>query len=366
VKDPHRDRPLIADFALDYVELYVADVEAQARLWRDRYGFAVVGAGGGPGQGFRSVVMGQGPMRVVLTGAVSDEHAAHLYVLAHGDGVANIAMRTHDVRAAFQQILDNGGQVVAAPVEHVDDDVRITATVRGFGDVTHTLVQRDGGGPGLPAGCHPLSGPEASGTPPVEEEVTLLDMDHFAVCVNIGELDPTIDFYRDAFGFEQTFEERIVVGSQAMLSKVAQSPSRSVTFTVIQPDPAADPGQIDEFLKNHGGAGVQHVAFASDDVVRAVRALSARGVEFLPTPDTYYAVVAGRVVPERHSVDRLRELNILVDQDHAGQLFQIFTRSTHERQTLFFEVIERCGAVLFGSSNIRALYEAVEIERLKN
>lgn len=356
----------INDFDLDYVELYVKDVDAQAELWRDRYGFVEIAVGGSPEQGFRSVVMSQGSIRMVLTEALTEEHEAHVYLLTHGDGVANIAMTTDDVRAAFAQILANGGRMLAAPTDYDDDEVRVTATVRGFGDVVHTLTQRDSGKRGLPPGFRWLPTASVPDSNPFEEAFSISEIDHFAVCVSIGQLDPTIEFYRNAFGFEQTFEERIVVGSQAMLSKVAQSASRSVTFTVIQPDPTADPGQIDEFLKNHDGSGVQHVAFATDNIVQAVRALSRRGVEFLSTPDAYYTMVTDRVIPEKHALARLRDHKILVDVDHAGQLFQIFTRSTHKRRTLFFELIERCGAKLFGSSNIKALYEAVEMERLRH
>jgi 4-hydroxymandelate synthase len=188
-------------------------------------------------------------------------------------------------------------------------------------------------------------------------------MDHFAVCLEIGQLDPTVEFYKAAFGFREIFEEHILVGSQAMLSKVVQSRTGAVTFTMLQPDPAADPGQIDDFLKNHDGPGIQHIAFAADDIARSVRALADQGVVFLTTPDAYYGRLTERVSPKKHAIDDLRELNILVDEDHAGQLFQIFTASAHDRRTLFYEIIERCGAKTFGSSNIKALYQAVEMER---
>lgn len=178
-------------------------------------------------------------------------------------------------------------------------------------------------------------------------------------------MDEVVKCYQETLGFKEIFEERIVVGSQAMLSKVVQSCKGDITFTIIQPDPEADPGQIDEFLKNHGGAGVQHIAFSSHDAVGSVRALNRAGVDFLKTPGTYYQLLAQRVELMRHGLESLREWNLLVDEDHGGQLFQIFTRSTHPRRTLFFEVIERLGAETFGSSNIKALYEAVELERLQ-
>ncbi|MEU2742271.1 4-hydroxyphenylpyruvate dioxygenase [Streptomyces sp. NPDC007095] len=360
-----REGDQIDDFELDYVEMYVQELESQAAVWRDRFGFDEVAVGGSPEQGFRSVVLCQGAMKLVLTQATAEYHPAAAYVLAHGDGVANIALRTGDVPAAFAQVVVNGGRALAVPERHEGGDVAVSATVTGFGDVVHTLVQRrDPGGAGLPQGYRRLptrTEPAASGD---GDGLRLLAVDHFAVCVGAGELEPTVDFYGAALGFREIFAERIAVGSQAMLSKVLQSPSGTVTFTVLQPDPAVGAGQIDGFLKEHGGPGVQHIAFATEDAVRSVGTLIGRGVEFLVTPSAYYGLLADRVMPTKHALDDLRRLNILVDEDHAGQLFQIFTRSTHARRTLFFEVIERSGAETFGSSNIRALYEAVELEHL--
>ncbi|MEV6584023.1 4-hydroxyphenylpyruvate dioxygenase [Streptomyces sp. NPDC051582] len=360
-------KTVVDDFELDYVEMYVRDMDEQVALWRDSYGFVELAAGGSPEQGFRATVMSQGSMRLVVTEATTERHPASDYVLAHGDGIANIALRTGDVRKAFRQAVGNGAQALAEPVEHAADDVAVDATVSGFGDVVHTLVQRRSGkAAGLPAGFRLLPGTGEGAQPAAADGLRLLEIDHFAVCASVGELDAMVELYEKSFGFDEIFAERIVVGTQAMLSKVVQSKSGEVTFTILQPDPEADPGQIDEFLKNHVGSGVQHVAFAADDVVRSVGALAGRGVEFLTTPDTYYSLLKQRISLSKHSLESLHELNVLVDEDHAGQLFQIFARSTHPRRTLFFEVIERCGAETFGSSNIKALYEAVEMERLAN
>ncbi|GAA4826344.1 4-hydroxyphenylpyruvate dioxygenase [Streptomyces ziwulingensis] len=338
-----------ADIDLEHVELYVHDLDAQSALWRDRYGFTETGRGGAPEEGSRSVVLAQGAVRLVLTRATDERHPAAGYVRAHGDGVADIALRTRDLVGTVDRVVAAGGRVVRDARWFDDGEVLAVAAVSGFGDVTHTLVQyREDRARALPLGA---------GT-------GLLATDHFAVCVPAGGLAPLVDFYRAAFGFRVVFEERIAVGPQAMLSRVLQSASGTVTFTVLQPDPGAAPGQLDAFLKDHGGAGVQHVAFAAEDAVASVTALADRGVEFLDTPDAYYRLLADRMTPRRHTTDELRRLGLLVDEDHGGQLFQVFTRSAHPRRTLFFEIVERCGARTFGSANIKALYEAVEAERL--
>jgi 4-hydroxymandelate synthase len=195
---------------------------------------------------------------------------------------------------------------------------------------------------------------------PEDGDGLLSIVDHAAICLPAGELAPTVRYYREVFGFQQIFEEFIEVGEQAMDSKVVQSPSERVTFTLIEPVPDRRPGQIDGFLARHGGAGVQHLAFLTDDIVRAVRTFEDRGVRFLSTPASYYEALEARLGGTEVDVRDLRSTNVLVDRDHWGELFQIFTRSMHVRDTYFMEIIDRHGARTFGSGNIKALYEAVE------
>ncbi|GGP56153.1 4-hydroxyphenylpyruvate dioxygenase [Streptomyces melanogenes] len=340
-------------FGISHVEHYVADLTTAAAEFTGAYGFRPVArAASGEAE---SLVLRQGRITLVLTQARSPRHRGADYVLAHGDGVADIAFTVADVPAAFDEAVSRGAVPLAVPRRH--EDGRTTAVVAGFGDVVHTLVEP--GPDGLPPGFTALA--DASEAPAGE----LLDeLDHFAVCLRAGELERTVDFYTQVLGFKMIFSELIKVGAQAMDSKVVQSATGEVTLTLIQPDTSAEPGQIDRFLEEHGGSGVQHLAFAAGDVVRAVGTLRERGVDFLSVPDAYYTMLADRMELTRHSTEELHGLDILVDEDHDGQLFQIFTRSTHPRRTLFHEVIERFGARTFGSGNIKALYEAVEAERL--
>nr|ACJ60972.1 VEG30 [uncultured soil bacterium] len=344
------------NFEIDYVEMYVDNLEVAAFSWVDKYAFAV--AGTSRSADHRSVALRQGQVTLVLTEPTSDRHPAAAYLQTHGDGVADIALSTPDVTAAYTAAVQAGAEAIREPGQHTEAAV-VTATVGGFGDVVHTLIQRDGSAPQLPPG---FTG-SLEVTNHGRGDVDLLGIDHFAICLTAGDLVPTVEYYERALGFRQIFDEHIVVGSQAMNSTVVQSVSGAVTLTLIEPDRNADPGQIDEFLKGHQGAGVQHIAFNSDDAVRAVKALSERGVAFLKTPGAYYDMLGERIELATHSLDDLRATNVLADEDHGGQLFQIFTASTHPRHTIFFEVIERQGAGTFGSSNIKALYEAVELER---
>jgi 4-hydroxymandelate synthase len=187
-------------------------------------------------------------------------------------------------------------------------------------------------------------------------------IDHLAICVPDQQLQSTSEFYQRVYGFSEIFTEYIEVAGQGMHSVVVQSPSGQVTFTLIEPDTSRRSGQIDDFLQWHAGAGVQHVALITDDIVSTVDRLGGRGVRFLTTPAAYYQSLEARVGSVAAPIEELRRLGILVDRDHWGQLLQIFTESTHVRRTLFIEVIERRGARTFGSGNIKALYEAKERE----
>ncbi|ATL32455.1 4-hydroxyphenylpyruvate dioxygenase [Streptomyces formicae] len=351
----------LADLSIDYVELYVEDVDAAASSWVERYGFAVVGTGASADH--RGIALRHGKIALVVTEALSEQHPASAYVLEHGDGVADIALRTADVEAAFDAAVARGAHAHRRPERHAaEGGPGVTAALRGFGDLVHTLVQRDPAAPsGLPAGFEPVPGADDEGA----GDVGLVDLDHIAVCLNAGDLEPMVDYYCDTLGFRSIFEEHIVVGTQAMDSTAVQGASGTVTLTLIEPDTSAASGQVDDFLKSHQGAGVQHLAFSARDAVDSVRALSDRGVTFLRTPSSYYDRLGRRVDLSEGRLEDLRATNVLAAEDHDGQLFQIFTASAHARGTLFFEIIERQGSATFGSANIKALYEAVEVERTK-
>ncbi|MGW2051692.1 4-hydroxyphenylpyruvate dioxygenase [Streptomyces sp. NPDC001858] len=351
------------DLTVNHVEFYVADARHQAARFAAEYGFdpfATSGALGEDSDHF-SVALRQGGIVLVVTEPRSARHPAHSYVSAHGDGVADIALRTTDARAAFGRALEGGAKPLAPLGQPAGSPGGLTAAIAGFGDVRHTFVQapdRVGDGIFLP------------GFPDTAERSThvgvgLLDIDHFAVCLRPGHMDAAVAFYESTLGLRPVFEEKISVGTQAMRSRVAQNDSRTVTLTMVEPDPTADHGQIDAFLDSHLGEGVQHIAFRTEDVVGAVSMLGERGVQFLETPDSYYDLLGERLTPTGHEIEDLRRLDVLADEDHGGQLFQIFTQSTHPRRTFFLEIIERLGANTFGSSNIKALYEAVEAERAK-
>lgn len=348
--------------SIDHIEFFVEDVEEAAHGLRDHFGFAVTGHGGVHTglRGCESVLLRQRDITLLVTSATSPEHRAAEYVGRHGQGVGVIALRVYDAQAAFAEAVERGATPVAPPETFGPEGARVAfASVIGFGDVEHRFVSRGrSGGPFAPlieeTGCdHSAEG-------------LFTEIDHLAVCVPAGTLEETVQRYEEIFGLRQTFEERIVVGSQAMDSKVVQSGSGRLTLTIIEPDITHDPGQIDRFIAAHEGAGIQHIAFLTEDILTAVPKSAERGVRFLTTPRSYYEMLTPRLGPIGVPVEALRELNILADRDHAGVMLQIFTESRHPRGTLFYELIDRRGARTFGSNNIHALYEAVERQQASN
>ncbi|ARP69039.1 4-hydroxyphenylpyruvate dioxygenase [Streptomyces pluripotens] len=339
---------------IDYVEFYVEDVERILAWLVEGYGFAVRAKSAPAGGATQSVNVGQGGIDLLLTES-SEDHPARDYAERHGDGVGDIGIRVPDAAGAFAEAVWRGVRPVTAPVTQ---GAVTTATIAGFGDVTHTFVQRPDDS--TVADVRGLVAVPGRGPVPGSG---LLKVDHFAACVEPGRLDETVEYYRRTLDFDLTLTERIVTGDQGMVIKAVQSKSRAVTFTLIEADTRMAIGQIDRFLKEHDGPGVQHLAFSTADILTTVRRLADQGIELLTTPAAYYSALADRVPQHRHPVDELRDLNVLVDEDHDGQLYQIFAKSVHPRNTIFLEIIERVGATSFGSSNIRHLYDSVKAEQ---
>jgi 4-hydroxymandelate synthase len=340
---------------IDHVEFWVGDARRAAAALVGGLGFRIRAESAGTGPG--AVLVGQGSIRLRLVGPAEPGDEVDEFVRRHGGAVALIALRVPDAAAAHARAVELG----ATPVAPSTTDL---PSVAGFGDVVLSFLDRPepGSGPKPELGLEPEPGSEpGTGQPDLRpgEPDLLRELDHVAICVPSGQLERTAQFCDRVLGFRRVFAEYIDIGAQGMDSIVVQSPSGTVTFTFLEPDTTREPGQIDGFLAAHGGAGVQHLAFRTDDIASAVRTFQQQGLGFLTTPSSYYDAIETRLGPPDIPLDQLRELNVLVDRDHGGQLFQIFTRSVHPRATYFSELIERRGASTFGTANITALYEAV-------
>jgi 4-hydroxyphenylpyruvate dioxygenase len=158
-------------------------------------------------------------------------------------------------------------------------------------------------------------------------------------------------------------DEDISTEYSALMSKVMSNGNGYVKFPINEPAEGKKKSQVEEYLEFFDGEGVQHVAMATNDIVKTVKDLMSRGVEFLKVPSSYYDDLIERVGHIDEDLEPLKELGILVDSDNEGYLLQLFSKPVEDRPTLFFEIIQRKGAKSFGKGNFKALFEAIEREQ---
>jgi 4-hydroxyphenylpyruvate dioxygenase len=346
----------------DHLELWVGNAKQAAYFYEHAFGFHLT-AYAGPETGVRdraSYVIEQGDIRLVLTTAFDGDHEIGQHVLEHGDGVKDIALTVPDAATAYREAVERGARGVAEPHMVEDELGRVElASIATYGDTIHTFVNRsDYGGPYLP-GFVAQQGNGALG-------VGLRAIDHVVGNVELGQMNRWVEFYEQVFGMTNILhfgDEQIHTEYSALMSKVMADGSGKIKFPINEPAEGKRKSQIDEYLEYYGGPGVQHIALASEDIVKTVQTMRDRGVYFLGTPESYYEDALARVGDIDESWEDLRHLRILVDRDEDGYLLQIFTKTAQDRPTMFFEVIERHGARGFGEGNFKALFEAIEREQ---
>jgi 4-hydroxyphenylpyruvate dioxygenase len=347
---------------VDHVELYVGNALQAAYYYTRAFGFREV-AYAGLETGTRdrmSHVLQQGRIRLVLTGALHSDSPIAAHQRAHGDGVKVIALSVPSVERAWREATARGAEGLVEPQELSDEHGTVKlATIRTYGETVHTFVERGGyDGPFLPGYEAVSNGTEDSGM--------LLGIDHIVGNVELGRMDEWVKYYEDVFGMREMIhfsDDDISTEYSALMSKVVTDGRGVVKFPLNEPAEGKRKSQIDEYLEFYEGAGAQHIAVATRDIVGTVAEMRRRGVEFLTIPDAYYDEVPVRVPEVTEQLSDLREQGILVDRDDEGYLLQIFTKPVGDRPTMFFEVIERHGARGFGDGNFKALFEAIEREQ---
>ena len=350
----------------DHLQFYVGNAKQAAHFYTTAFGFEPF-AYAGPETGVRdraSYALRQGEIVFVLTSPLGPDGPISDWVRLHGDGIADVALRVDDVRAAFEVARSGGARILEEPQEKRDEQGSVMhGAVASYGDTRHTFLQRDGyRGVFLP-GFVPLQP-----TIRAPHSVGLLRVDHVVGNVGWGEMDTWVEYYKRAFGFGQliSFDDKdISTEFTALKSKVVSDARHRVKFPINEPAEGRKKSQIEEFLDFFHGPGVQHVAIATEDIIATVRALRANGVQLLDAPPSYYDALTERVGGINESVEVLRELGILVDRDDLGYMLQIFTKPLQDRPTLFFELIQRKGSLSFGKGNFKALFVAIEEEQAK-
>jgi 4-hydroxyphenylpyruvate dioxygenase len=347
----------------DHVEFYVGNAKQSAYYYQSAWGYELI-AYSGPETGVRdkaSYVLQQGKIRLVLTSALHPEHEISKHVLEHGDGVKVLALWVDDARKSFEETVKRGAKPFMEPTVLKDNDGEVViSAIHTYGETIHKFVERKN-----------YKGSFLPGFEPCKSNfdikpVGLKYVDHCVGNVALGRMNLWVKFYEEVLGFKLllTFDDNdISTEYSALMSKVVSNGNGYIKFPINEPADGKKKSQIEEYIEFYHGEGVQHIAVATDDIIATVSELRARGVEFLRVPDVYYEEVWVRVGTINEDHEAIKKLNILVDRDDEGYLLQLFTKPVQDRPTVFYEIIQRCGAKSFGKGNFKALFESIEREQ---
>src|SRR5271168_5025575 len=342
---------------IHHVEFWVGNARQAAYFYRKGFGFSQVGYSGlETGHRQRaSYALSQGKANFVLTTPMTSDHFAADHIRKHGDGVRDIALEVADADQAFEEAVRRGAKPAEEPHDEKDERGSIRrAAVHTYGDTIHSLISyKDYKGPFLPGF---MSAPVAG------DDCGILRIDHIVGNVELGKMHEWADYYTKVFGFHRyiTFDDKdISTEYSALMSIVMSDDSHSVKFPINEPAAARKKSQIEEYIDAYKGAGVQHIALQTKDVLHTVGKLQANGLDFLRVPDAYYEELPNRVGDIEENLGAIKKLGILVDRDEEGYLLQIFSKPVEDRPTVFFEIIQRKGSRGFGKGNFKALFESI-------
>lgn len=347
----------------DYVELYVGNAKQAAHFYKTALGFqSFAYAGLETGLKDRvSYVVVQDKIRLVLTTPLPGNNDVADHLKKHGDGVKVIALWVEDATKAWEETTSRGAKSYMEPKVEKDADGEVVRSgIHTYGDTVHIFVERKNyNGLFLPG----FEKWESNYNP---TDVGLRYIDHMVGNVGWGEMDVWAKFYNEVMGFANliTFDDKdISTEYTALMSKVMTNGNGRIKFPINEPAEGKKKSQIEEYLDFYNGPGCQHIAVATNNIIHTVSEMTKRGVEFLYVPGNYYDSVLDRVGEIDEDLKELKELGIMVDRDDEGYLLQIFTRPIEDRPTLFFEIIQRKGAMSFGKGNFQALFESIEAEQ---
>lgn len=364
---PAETRPMTeeADFfeikSIDHIHFWVGNAKQAMYYWWKGFGFKPVAYSGletGNRQ-FASYVLQSGNIRLVVSAAYGPTSEIAAHQLVHGDGVKVIALEVSDLAKAYAEVVARGAAVAWPPREEIDEFGELrTAAIRTYGETLHVFVDRSSYG-----------GPFAPTYQPLDLETDsagLAAIDHIVGNVQLGKMNTWVNFYHRVMGFRQLIhfdDQDISTEYSALMSKVMQNGTGRIKLPINEPAEGLKKSQIEEYLDYYLSPGVQHLALATGDILKTVRELKSRGIEFLRVPDSYYQALPERVGEIKEPVEAIQELGILVDRDDEGYLLQVFSRPIQDRPTVFVEVIQRHGSRGFGKGNFKALFEALELEQ---
>jgi 4-hydroxyphenylpyruvate dioxygenase len=264
----------------------------------------------------------------------------------HGPSICATGFKVSSVEKAFETAIKHG----AKPVKDSNHSFK---AVYGIGDSVIYFIddQRKG----------EIYKNDFNVTKKSEFGCGLTRIDHLTNNVPVGEMQKWCDFYEKIFNFKEVRYFDIRGKSTGLVSKVMMSPCKQIIIPINEPTDGKS--QIQEYLDEYKGSGIQHLAMSTNDIAATISSLRGLGVDFLGSPDTYYESIKTRVPQVTEDIDRLKNLRILVDGDHDGYLLQIFTKNMIG--PIFFEIIQRKNHNGFGEGNFQALFDAIEEDQRK-
>jgi len=358
--------------AFDHITFYVGNAKQAASYYITRLGFepyAYQGLETGSRKFVRHVVKQNKIIFVFVSSYEPYDTVVGNHLVKHGDGAKDVAFEVNDLDAIVKRAKEQGAVFVRDIWEESDNFGTVKfATVKTYGDTTHTFVQRNGySGLFLPNYQKPVDDDSLGSILP---PINLNFIDHCVGNQPDNEMEITAEWYEKKLQFHRFWsvdDSQIHTEYSALRSIVMTNYEETIKMPINEPAPGKKKSQIKEYVEYYGGAGVQHIALNTNDIITAIRNLRARGMHFLTIPDAYYDQLRKRLsnskVEIKEDLKILQELQILVDYDENGYLLQIFTKNMQDRPTLFIEVIQRRNHQGFGAGNFKALFEAIEMEQ---
>ncbi len=349
----------------NHCEFYVSNAKQTAHFYHSTMGFKPI-AYQGLETGCRdrvSYVLNQNNINLVITSPLEKGTAIGTHIDKHGDGVKDVAFTVDDSQCAWETSIARGAKSVLKPKLIKDSDGEaIISAIETFGDTIHTFVEnKNYSGPFLP-------GFESYNHSSKTRPIGLIHIDHIVGNQPDGKMSTVCDFYTKVFGWHRFWsvdDKDINTKYSALRSIVMANDNEIIKMPINEPADGLKKSQIQEFIDYYETGGVQHLALSTKDIIKTVRIMQENGVDFLPTPKSYYENLEQRIENIEEDIDTLAELGILVDNDENGYMLQIFTRPLQDRPTLFFEVIQRKGSNSFGKGNFKALFKSIEREQNK-
>lgn len=344
---------------IEYLVIAVSDLKQSLMLYQGKLEFTPIAFSNT--ENTHSIMLEHGNVRIILSTAKNNHCDIYQHIEKHGEGIREIAFTTECAKDDFKRAIAQGSLPILAPEKLAEGPLSLTkATVTAFGDTRYSFIER-----------HNHTKYFLPSFQKYEEQsnnrrfADLTSIDHLAICVKKGDLMQWVQFHEKTLGMAKIYEEYITTNHSSMNSVVVGFENNAFKIVLLEPGEDGTNSQIQSFIEKYQDAGVQHIAFATNNIISTVNKWSKSGIEFLQIPENYYENHVSKNMLNNDQYNLLRANSILLNSENDGHLYQIFTKPVVSRNTLFFELIQRNGSTSFASKTVNALFRAVEQEQMK-